>query len=117
MAFLEFKNELMTGGRIPGHYTINDHIFYIKYNIKKWWFKLIGKYKIIDTTKYYIEFRPRKYRRFELTEHETEYVKSLHWNNVKYEFYSTPIGNGVYITNLDTKERINLTKKFNYEGW
>lgn len=119
MAFLEFDHELMTGGRtfIPGHYTFKDHLLYIKITLHKWWFRLIGKYKIVDSTKYTIEPYPRKYYTFRLSVHETEFVKSLKWRSIKYEFYPTPIGNGVYIVNLDTNERIDLTEKFNYEDW
>ena len=112
--FKHYRNTVNLGGRrlIPGHWTLADRWAIIKYHFKyRIWYKYIGKYKIVDSTKY-MKIPDTTF--FVLTKWQQEKINSLNWKSIHYTIIPTPIGNSVIIKNPITSERIIIT---DYNSW
>jgi hypothetical protein len=93
---------------IPGHWSISDWIYAIKRDIQVIWFHYIGKYKILDSTKY-IERPNTTY--FILSKKQEDIVKQ--YNVRYYQFAFTGIGIDTSIITTDgSKIDIN-----DYDTW
>lgn len=98
MIKFNLKNETIVGGRrlIPHHLTISDYLFILKHNTKCLWYKYIGKYKIVDSTKYIK--KPLEY--FSLSEKEIKEMESYSKENggvFKISFIPNCIAYGVEV--------------------
>ena len=83
----------------------------IRRKIRMLWWKYIGKYKMIDSTKW---MKIPKTRYFILSEKQEKQVKELNWNWVKYIITPGPIGNSILVQNGVKDEIIDIT---DYSTW
>lgn len=104
-------NEMWIGKRhiIPGHMSIKDWSIYLKHKFDCWWYRHIGKYKLVDTT--LGRFIPYTLDIFVLSEEQTKRIKTLGCK--EYRFIPTGIGNIVKI--VDTKD--NIIDITDYNTW